>query len=299
MHLENYYGCVYGLILAHFVWWMYVIAQSVHKSAFNQSEKIFSVYRLLSGVSGIDFVAVCMQNSALLFPVELSIWCWNGLISTLYSVLLPPAGHLCSQHQERRTRGGNRVSERSPRGRGMDTNTPRPDTCYVCDSGTWIIVIMSCVSISGELEMVPSLTACCSGRREAAGNPVSHCNFSVKTDRVLAVCRPPAASNVSTAASLPLIRLWHIPGDGLPHNCRSLPNHSRIVSFGVELCPFIWSLTLQLHEGAGCKTPAKPETILLYAASKKDRSLFIYSSGVIYGVSWWAGTGSFVAKSNW
>lgn len=75
----------------------------------------------------------------------------------------------------------------------MDTNTKTRHLLCVCQ---WHVdpVIVSCVGISGGLEIVPSLTACCSGRREAAGNPVSHCNFSVKTDRVLAVCRPPAAS---------------------------------------------------------------------------------------------------------
>lgn len=75
----------------------------------------------------------------------------------------------------------------------MDTNTKTRHLLCVCQ---WHVdpVIVSCVGISGGLEIVPSLTACCSGRREAAGNPVSHCNFGVKTDRVLAVCRPPAAS---------------------------------------------------------------------------------------------------------
>lgn len=75
MDLDSYDRC---LILAQFVWWMYVIAKSVDNTVCNQSEKSFSAYRLLSDVIGIDFVAVCMQNWALLFPVELSIWWWNG-----------------------------------------------------------------------------------------------------------------------------------------------------------------------------------------------------------------------------
>lgn len=153
-----------------------------------------------------------------------------------------PAGHLRSQHQERRARGRNRVSERSPRGRGMDTNTKTRHLLCVCQ---WHVdpVIMSCVGISGGLEIVPSLTACCSGRREAAGNPVSHCNFGVKTDRVLAVCRPPAAS----ASVLQRARrtyacdiFWGMDSHITAKSFRIItPKSCRIVSFGVELCPVI------------------------------------------------------------
>lgn len=169
-----------------------------------------------------------MQNWALLFPVELSIWWWNG-----WQVLDIPfsscRSFTLSTPRTTSTRKKSSLWKKPTRTRyGHKHKDQTPVMCVTVACGSGHHVLCWYQWRAGDCSQPDSVLQWEErGSRQSCVTLQFWCQ-----DWPCFSCLPPTCSErVSAAACAAHICLWHILGDGLPHNCKnhlwlSLQNHA-------------------------------------------------------------------------